>query len=141
MAEGPEVTRLKGRALTDDDRYLLEVERQAEVTAIGRIEETARLLTGSISAVTGIFVAALKLGAPPTTATGTENLVWAVVLWCIAIFVCLLVLVPLPRRHGRHAPESIRQALRQAMWFKWLLLIAAVVLFGAGTVLITWLSI
>jgi cobalamin synthase len=141
MAEGQEVTRLKGRPPSEDEQYLLEVERQAEVTAIGRIEETARLLTGSISAVTGIFVAALKLGAPPTTATGAESLVLAVVAWCVAIFVCLLVLVPMPLRHARHAPESIRRALHRAMWRKWWLLIAAVVLFGTGTVLITWLTV
>ncbi len=63
---------------------------------------------------------------------------WPLLLWCLAILVCLLVVLPLPHRHKQRVPELIRASLRRTMWLKWALLVTAVLLFSAGTVVISW---
>ncbi len=124
-----EIERRPSRPVSEDEKHLLDIERNSVAHGIAKIEETAKLLVGSVSAVTGIFVAATKVADP-----GLRPSVWPLLLWCLAIMVCLLVVMPLPHRHGQHVPESIRTTLRRTMWLKWALLVTAVVLFSVGTV-------
>ncbi|MCP4531616.1 MAG: hypothetical protein GY831_10340, partial [Delftia sp.] len=49
-----EIERRPSRPVSEDERHLLEIERNSVEHAIAKIEEMAKLLVGSVSAVTGI---------------------------------------------------------------------------------------
>ncbi len=55
-----EIERRPSRPVSEDERHLLEIERNSVEHAIAKIEEMAKLLVGSVSAVTGILTDSLE---------------------------------------------------------------------------------
>lgn len=122
---------LRGRALTEEEKYYQEQSYKEPVAGIGRIEEAAKFLVGATATTSGLVLAAYKLKGADNEA---QELVWVLpfVAWGLGIILQILVLFPMRYTVGRNHPASWKVAFQKARNMKYAFLMAGTLCFIVG---------
>jgi len=131
MADEPEVVKVKGRRITEEETYYLEQAYKEPVEGIARIEEAARFLMGATATVAGLFLAALRWSFGKDV---PGSIVWALpfVCWAASMIALTLVFVPLRYEAGQNEAEAWKAAFLRARSRKYVWLVVGVALFIVG---------
>ncbi len=118
--------------VTDEDRYYLERLYKEPVESLARIEDAAKFLGGAAATTAGVFLAAIKLTAGPSS---VARIWWLpVLLWVVSLLVFVRILVPRRFSVRERDPASVKRMLLKARDSKYRLLWAGTLLFIGGLV-------
>ncbi|RMI12602.1 MAG: hypothetical protein D6681_06530 [Calditrichaeota bacterium] len=126
------ITEIQGRKPTEEERFYLNLAREEFAASLIRIEETAKYLIGAVGAVAGLVLAGMQVKIAVRPGPLETAFTTAFILWGISVLCAVLVFFPLPYRHIKDSPASIRRAFQRSRWVKWSLLLISALTFAAG---------
>ena len=128
----PEFT-VQGSKLSPREQFYYEQGFKEPVDSITRIEETAKLLLGTITACAGVLLTSLKIIVSVDENTSFFVGSWVVIgCWAVALMFLVNVVTPLPWKTRVDDPTSLESTYRTIRKSKAMSLWIGVVLFVFG---------
>ena len=125
-----------GRALSPGDQFYRELGYREPVDSISRIEDTARILIGVVTACAGVFLTTVKVinSVPATKDVDIGNSWFVLVFWGIGLLCLLDVVTPLPWKTRVDNPADLKATYRKIRRRKAVCLWIGMVMFLLGMV-------
>ena len=131
MTTPDEIEEIVSRPMTDEEKYYEEMAFKDPAESMGRIEDTAKFLTGIASATSGLYLAACKLALGRDT---VSDMVWFApfLFWALSIIFLILVIFPRQYPTFEKEPASFKRAILKAQKVKYTCLSVGTFFFICG---------
>ena len=128
--ESDDIEQVPSRKPTEEEEYYLKFAYEEPVESLKRLEEVAKFFIGATGTVSGLFLAALKVGGDKTIESFWGYAPFA--CWSLSLLCLVFVLSPQSYAAGKNEPASWKRAVLQARSWKFNSLVIGTIFFIFG---------